>query len=618
MTPVLAQTDDPRAQIARLERRLAREREARLMAERIAEQGTRDLFIQKQRLKLVESIASAANLLDDPLEAFRVALNEICSFTGWTNGHAWVLADEPTEPVALISSRVWSSDTGIETKAFRRATEAMTIGPGLSLPGRVLIKRQAVWTSDISLDPNCQRARVAEECGLRAAFAFPALIGTEVGAVLEFFQSTPREPDEKLMRTVDQIGAQLGRVVERRRNTYRAAVDKAALEAEHRAAEQASRAKSAFLAVTSHEVRTPLNAVLGLAQTLKREPLTPGQHELIDGVLASGEMLLRLLNAVLDMSKIEANEVTAQISDFDLGSMLEAVIKIWTPYAHEQGIELALDTSGLGCRLIRSDEGRIEQTVVNLVANAIKFTPRGERIAICVSSGQDSLRIEVIDGGPGVADCDRERIFQPFEQTDSGREAGGTGLGLSICTGNVRLLGGEIGTDLTETGRSRFWFQCPVETSTQEHLEVPEEPVEVQGGLRVLAAEDNPANRRVLQLLLAPANVELTFAEDGQQALNALATARFDLVLMDANMPVMDGVEALRRIRSGDLAPGATIHMLTANAFADDVSRYMAAGADGVLTKPIHLPSLFAVLADCSKGAATTPAFAESREAAPV
>ena len=217
-------------------------------------------------------------------------------------------------------------------------------------------------------------------------------------------------------------------------------------------------------------------------------------------------------------------------------------------------------------------------------------------------SGEGSLRIEIIDGGPGVAEGDRERIFQPFEQTETGRQAGGTGLGLSICTGNVRLLGGEIGTDLTETGRSRFWFQCPVETSTQERLDAPVEAGEVQGGLRVLAAEDNAANRRVLQLLLAPADVELTFAEDGQQALNALAADRFDLVLMDANMPVLDGVEAVRRIRLGDLAPGAAIHMLTANVFAEDINRYLAAGADGVLSKQINLPSLFAVLSECGKG----------------
>lgn len=257
MIPAAAPSDDLGAQIRRLERRLAREREARLAAERIAEQGTRDLFIKKQRLTLVESIASAANLLDNPVDALQVALDEICAFTGWTNGHVWLFPDDQTDSGTLISSRIWSSDTTVETRAFRRATEAMTFGQGLSLPGRVLEKRQAVWIADISLDEHFQRARVAQECGLRAAFAFPALIGTEVGAVLEFFQTTPREPDEKLMRTVDQIGAQLGRVVERSRNAYRAAVDRAALEAEHRAAEQASRAKSAFLAVTSHEVRSP-------------------------------------------------------------------------------------------------------------------------------------------------------------------------------------------------------------------------------------------------------------------------------------------------------------------------------------------------------------------------
>ena len=229
MISVPAPSGDPRDQIQRLERRLAREREARLMAERIAEKVTRDLFIQKQRLKLVESIASAANLLDDPSDAFRVALDEICNYTGWATGHVWIFAEDQSETVELISSGVWSSNTGPEAKAFRRVTQAMTFGPGLSLPGRVLEKRQAVWIADIGLDIHFQRARIAQECGLRAAFAFPALIGTEVGAVLEFFQITPRGPDEELMRTVEQIGAQLGRVVERKRNSDREAVDKARL-----------------------------------------------------------------------------------------------------------------------------------------------------------------------------------------------------------------------------------------------------------------------------------------------------------------------------------------------------------------------------------------------------
>jgi CheY-like chemotaxis protein len=208
-------------------------------------------------------------------------------------------------------------------------------------------------------------------------------------------------------------------------------------------------------------------------------------------------------------------------------------------------------------------------------------------------------RLEVLDGGPGVPEADRERIFRPFEQTQEGRSAGGAGLGLSICTGNARVIGGEIGCDRDERGRSRFWFTCALSPGQGDADGSTEtvEPAEVRPGLRILAAEDNLANRRVLQALLDPCEVDLTFAEDGAQAIEALRAGRFDCILMDANMPVMDGVEAVRQIRAEDLAGGASIHMLTANVFDEDVARYLSAGADGVLTKPIQLTELFRVLA---------------------
>jgi len=248
---------------------------------------------------------------------------------------------------------------------------------------------------------------------------------------------------------------------------------------------------------------------------------------------------------------------------------------------------------------VRSDRGRIEQTLVNLVSNAVKFTPPGAAITVRAMPTDGGARLEVLDGGPGVPEADRERIFRPFEQTQEGRSAGGAGLGLSICTGNARVIGGEIGCDRDERGRSRFWFTCALSPSQGDADGSTEtvEPVEVRPGLRILAAEDNLANRRVLQALLAPSEVDLTFAEDGAQAIEALRAGRFDCILMDANMPVMDGVEAVRQIRAEDLAGGASIHMLTANVFDEDVARYLAAGADGVLTKPIQLTELFRVLA---------------------
>lgn len=588
----------PEERIARLERRLAREREARREAERIAEGGTRSLFEQQRRLELIQAVAAAANHMEDPADAFRFAVERICDHAGWPTGHVWMFPDEDVSGL-LVSSGVWHPLEAEDTP-FRVQTRAMSFPRGVGLPGRVLDEARAIWAEDVTVEENFPRAASARESGLRAGFAFPALIGDEVAAVLEFFQRRPVPPDPQLLETLDQIGAVLGRVVERHRAAARLHRHNQDLAAQRDAAEQASRAKSAFLAVTSHEVRTPLNAVLGLAEALKRQPLTPDQHELNDGVLASGQMLLRLLNAVLDMSRID--QAVARMDDFDLRAKLRLIVGIWTPHAQELGASLALDAAALTVERIRSDEGRFEQTLVNLISNALKFTPRGGEVLVRAIAEGQQVRLEVIDEGPGVADEDRDRIFQPFEQTEAGRQAGGAGLGLSICSGNVRLLGGEIGADRDDRGRSRFWFTCPFETaSAGEAFEATEEDLEAAPGLRVLAAEDNPANRRVLEVLLGPAGVDLTFAENGAIALGELERGRFDLVLMDANMPVMDGIEAVRRIRAESMAPDTPIYMLTANAFAEDVERYMAAGADGVLTKPIQIDRLFAVLGGCGR-----------------
>jgi len=590
--PVDASSDE----IRRLRRRLDRERAARLEAEAIAEAGTLRLFEHQRRLELTQAIATAANSMEDPLEAFRFAVERICAHSGFTLGHVWTV-DEASSPASMTSSGIWFTALPPDT-AFALQTATLRIGHGEGLPGRVLAAGRAVWTEDMTQEPDCPRVEAARLTGIRAGFAFPALIGEETVAVLEFFQSRISVPDATLLEMLDRIAAVLGRVVERHLASLRLKRNHE-LAAQRDAAERASKSKSAFLATTSHEVRTPLNAVLGLAQALRREPLTTHQHELTDGILDSGEMLLRLLNSVLEMSKIEAGETKPTLADFDLTKTLRSIVSIWTPRARDLCIDLELEIIGLAPGVVRSDRGRIEQTLVNLVSNAVKFTPPGAAITIRAMPTDDGARLEVLDGGPGVPEADRERIFRPFEQTQDGRNAGGAGLGLSICAGNVRLLGGEIGCDRDELGRSRFWFTCALSPSQGDADGSTEtvETIKIRPGLRILAAEDNLANRRVLQVLLGPSEVDLTFAEDGAQAIEALRAGRFDFILMDANMPVMDGVEAVRQIRAEDLAGGAPIHMLTANVFADDVTRYLAAGADGILAKPIQLNELFRVLA---------------------
>ena len=598
--------EDPHAVIARLELRLERERRARLAAEAVAERGLRDLDHGRTMHGLVEAIAMATNQNECLQETLAYALEQVCTFMGWATGHVYWVAEDGEH---LTSADLWHGMEG-SRDLFRFATLTIGLKRGVGLPGRVLASGEPVWVPDVTVDDNFPRWRVARMCGLHAAFAFPVLVGPETAAVLEFFSLEVVQPNAAVLRAMAQIGSILGRAIERHRAKERLLEKVAEAEAQRMAAEAANRAKSNFLAVTSHEVRTPLNAVLGLAQALSLEPLTPKQSELVEGVLEAGAMLMRLLNAVLDVSQIEAGKMSLAHDPFDLGLTAQTVAQIWSARAAELGLELELDRAGLSgpCRLV-SDPGKVEQVLVNLISNAAKFSPAGGRVTVRLfatppEDGRRRIRVEVLDQGPGVSPEERDRIFAPFEQTELGRNAGGAGLGLSICAGHAALLGGAIGVDGAPGGGARFWFEFSAEVDHGEpQVATPAHaPGHGASGLRILAAEDHPVNRQVLQALLDPLGPDLTFADNGQQALEAIAAAPFDLVLMDANLPVMDGATALREIRRLSGPRGATpVYMLTANVFDEDVRRYLSAGADGVLKKPIHIQELYRVVSETAR-----------------
>lgn len=381
-------------------------------------------------------------------------------------------------------------------------------------------------------------------------------------------------------------------------------------EAARTQAEAANRAKSDFLAMTSHEIRTPLNAVLGLTEALNRTPLGPSQKEMAVGVLDAGALLKRLLDAVLDITRIEAGKMAVEPAPVDLHRLATTVVRVWTPRASERGVSLVLEADDLPspCGVL-TDGAKIEQALVNLLSNAVKFSPRGGTVTVRLTAplldGERAVAAEVLDQGNGVPVEDRLRIFQTFEQTREGRALGGAGLGLAISAGNMALLGGTIAVDDAPGGGAVFRFAFTAPTA-----EVPERVatdcrapvIDGERPLRVLAAEDNAANRHVLRVLLEPLSVTLTLVENGREALEAMARETFDIVLMDANMPVMDGLDALRAIRAADGPLAATpVWMLTANVFEEDVARYRNAGADGVVRKPIDLAELFAALSDASQ-----------------
>jgi signal transduction histidine kinase/AmiR/NasT family two-component response regulator len=366
-------------------------------------------------------------------------------------------------------------------------------------------------------------------------------------------------------------------------------------------AEAASRAKTEFLAVTSHEVRTPLNAVLTMAGVLAREVRNRRHAHLARTIESAGGMLLQLLNGILDFTRAEAGKATLNLTAFDIESLIARLEAVWLPRCQQAGLTLRCEIEApADCGRVQADAGRIEQTLVNLISNAEKFSPPGAEILVrchATSAAPDhvGLRFEVLDRGPGVAPQDQVRIFEAFEQTDSGRDKGGAGLGLAICRSNVALMGGAFGRDDRPGGGSKFWLELDAVRADGADPMADDAPpsLVVARRLRVLAADDHPTNREVLRLLLEPFDIDLDLVDDGAQAA-AAAGGAYDLILMDAKMPVMDGAEATRRIRAAELgrARRTPIIMVTANIFPDDVERYVTAGADEVLGKPIDVRKL--------------------------
>lgn len=373
----------------------------------------------------------------------------------------------------------------------------------------------------------------------------------------------------------------------------------------------ANRAKSELLAVASHEIRTPLNAILGFARSLRSEPLTPRQAELAAGVVEGGEQLTRLLDGILDLARADPLRAKLDIAPVDLRVLARSVVRVWSGHARALGVSLTLEDADPKMSFhVVADLVRLEQTLVNLVSNALGAVSEGGKVTVRLAGamrfGQLRVLVEVADTGPPIPADERLKVFEAWDQTQRGRLQGGTGMNLKICAQNIALMGGEIAVDPHEAvmggqGGAVFWFAFTAPIHRPTPAPVAREKGE-PGEIRVLAAEDNAANRRVLALALENAPVSLTFAEDGALALDLWRTGGFDLILMDVNMPVLGGRDAVREIRRAEpIGTRVPIWMLTANVFPEDVARYREDGADGVLRKPLDVAALYALLADVAQ-----------------
>jgi len=384
-------------------------------------------------------------------------------------------------------------------------------------------------------------------------------------------------------------------------------------------AESANQAKSAFLATMSHEIRTPLNGVLGMAQALSLEELSDAQREKLDVIRQSGETLLAILNDFLDLSKIEAGKLDLERVEFDMGELARGAHATFASIADKKGVAFRLAVSARARGIWLGDATRIRQVLYNLISNALKFTDAGG-VWVSVGCNGQSLKIKVRDTGIGMTPEQLSRLFQKFEQADisTTRRFGGTGLGLAICHELAALMGGSIQAKSADGRGTTFIVQLPLQYVGESEMAAEPAQVATAGPadecssavLKVLAAEDNRVNQLVLRTLLAQVGIEPHIVDDGAAAVAAWESGEWDMILMDVQMPVMDGPTATELIRKQEALAGrgrTPIFALTANAMAHQVAEYQAAGMDGVLSKPIQVTALFAAVKAVLQAAGTRP-----------
>ena len=436
------------------------------------------------------------------------------------------------------------------------------------------------------------------------------------------FEPVKVEAQDALFRSLtDSFNHLLGKLDEREKALWRTLQE--LMEARD-AANAANVLKSQFLANMSHEIRTPLNGVLAMAEVMSMGELARDQRERLDVIRQSGGLLLAVLNDVLDLSKIEAGKLTLLVDDFDLEGAIAPTRDSFGVIAEQKQLDFAVELTDAARGGWRGDADRLRQIVGNLLSNAVKFTQAGSVKAAFDVAENGALVLTIRDTGMGIAPEKQATLFEKFVQADNSatRRFGGTGLGLAICRELTQMMGGTITVESLEGQGSVFRVELPLERGEARIAEAGEAAqmdAEAEGALRLLAAEDNPTNQQVLAAVMGSLGIEIDIVADGQAAFDAWRDGTYDLILMDIQMPVMDGIDSARAIRAAERETGRKripIVALTANALSHQVQEYLAVGMDGHVAKPIEIAKLYDAISRALTEAAQAPSAAAPQSVA--
>jgi len=614
-----------------------------LVGAAIALSAVRNLSLQAERLAKFERTWSEATWVDQRVTE---AADDFAQMGRPEDRERFVALSEPRE--ALIEKAIQLAPKSTKKSAFAtiyNATREMgaiedsavlLAAAGRQADAKALLQSQSYAIAGTRKARQLEKARREIAASLKveidAAFlllsgGLAALLACMVGAGLCWARVAAlfRGQAQDLVEARDALALHA--------STLEARIDERThdLETAKTAAEAADHAKSAFLAQMSHEIRTPMNGVLGMADALSRTQLDDRQLRMLAVIQDSGDTLLALLNDVLDIAKIEAGKLALESLDFSVTEIVRSTEAMFTLRAHQKGISFAVNVDGSADIWCLGDPTRIKQVLYNLVSNALKFTQSGSVLVTIsaedVGENRRALSFAVKDSGIGIEPDVQGRLFERFSQaeTATNRKFGGTGLGLAICKQLVALMGGQIHVEshVGEGSIFRFAVTMPLGVAPERTDAGQFEESRAQGGeaastVRVLAAEDNAHNRLVLQMFLEQVGIEPVFAENGQVAVELWRQDKFDLILMDVQMPIMSGPEAtaqiraLERVQKRERTP---IIALTANAMTHHVQECLDSGMDAHVAKPIRPEVLFAAIHQALSGEVEAEAPAQLAEA---